>query len=414
MHTLPGGDEIQATVQAVAGEMLPRCPALAEDAAHLIADRVGEIRRAGVEDIVLATCRANTLVAFDYLARGVPLEMFMPSAEVIERTRMLVQRGLPLTAVIRGYRIGANLMTEQWSDAVYAYGPNDRRSVEVAKAGTSYILSCLDLMTERISEEYRNEDERLARERSLSHLEDVRRVLSSSDTDVDNATYRLGYRLSGRHTAIVLRALTNDADAGASLDVAVRELGRATRTPGLTVRVDIRTMWCWLPSPADDHLRIPSPSVPVLVAIGNPAGGLDGFRHSHREALDALRVSEMTAPSTATVTYYRDVDIAAMCSIVPERCHEFVSSELGTLASNDRTTRRIRETLRAFYAANSNFRATAANLGIHHNTVRYRLEQAELAIGRPVGERRLALELALHLAHAIGIVDDEVPRTGIR
>ncbi|WP_196054737.1 PucR family transcriptional regulator [Nocardia aurantiaca] len=414
MHVLPGGDEIQATVQAVAGELVPRCPALAEDATRLITDRVGEARQPGIEDIVLATCRANTLIVLDYLARGVPLEMFTPSAEVVERTRTLVQRGLPLTAVIRGYRIGAHRLTEQWSDAVYAYGPNDRRSVEVAKAGTSYILSWLDLMTERISEEYRNEDERLARERSLSHLEDVRRVLSGPDTDVDNATNRLGYRLSGRHTAIVLRALTNDADAGASLEAAVRELGRATRTPGLTVRVDIRTMWCWLPGPAGDNPRVPPPSVPVLVAIGNPANGLDGFRHSHREALDALRVSEMTAPSTAMVTYYRDVDIAAMCSIVPERCQEFVSSELGTLTSNDRTTRRIRETLMAFYASNSNFRATAANLGIHHNTVRYRLEQAELAIGRPVGERRLALELALHLAHVIGIVDGEIPRASIR
>jgi hypothetical protein len=266
-------------------------------------------------------------------------------------------------------------------------------------------------MTEQMSQEYRSEDERLARERSLSRLEDVRRVLSGPDTDPDEATLRLGYRLSGCHIAIVLRALADDTDAGASLDSAVRELSRATGIPGLAVRVDIRTMWCWLPCPSGERRRVPPPSVPVLVTIGNPASGLEGFRRSHREALDALRVAEMTDHATSAVTDYRDVDIAAMCSIAPERCHEFVRTELGGLTKNDRTTRRIRETLMEFYAANSNFRATAANLGIHHNTVRYRLEQAEHALGRPVGERRLALELALHLADVIGIDGGDGRRT---
>jgi hypothetical protein len=39
-------------------------------------------------------------------------------------------------------------------------------------------------------------------------------------------------------------------------------------------------------------------------------------------------------------------------------------------------------------------------IGVHHNTVRYRLDQTE--IGYPPGEHRLRLELALHLAEHLG------------
>lgn len=404
-------DEVKTTVQAIAVEMLPQFPDIAAAQTKFLAKNIVDARREGIEDIVLRLSLANTSMLLGLLARGVPVDSFTPSPDVVQLTHALVQRGLPLTAVIRGYRLGTHLLVERWADTVQSRGSDDGRSVEVVKAGTSYILDWLDLMTERISEEYRNEDERLVRERSLSRLDAVRAVLSGPDIDVDDATHRLGYRVRGSHIALILRAAGNDPDAGASLDKALRQLSSRTGAAGLSVRVDIRTVWCWLPPQPGAQRPIPPPTAPVLVAIGRPASGIDGFRRSHREALDALRVAEMTDHPLPAVTHYRDVDIAAMCSIVPERCHEFIRIELGELMKDDRTTRRIRETLKEYYAANSNFRATAATLGIHHNTVRYRLEQAEQALGRPVGERRLALELALHLADTIGI-PPEVNRPG--
>jgi DNA-binding PucR family transcriptional regulator len=75
---------------------------------------------------------------------------------------------------------------------------------------------------------------------------------------------------------------------------------------------------------------------------------------------------------------------------------------LGPLGADTDDARRLRETLEAFFEANSNFRATAARLGIHHNTVRYRLEQIERLLDRPIGQQRLHLELALHLAGRLG------------
>lgn len=383
--------------------MLPGLPQVGEQVADYICAHVPEIRRVGVEETVLQTCRANTTMLLDYLVRGVSLDSFVPSAEVLGLTRAVVQQGLPLSATMRGYRVGAQHMAELWADAVGIHGREVTTAVATVKAGTTFILSWLEIILEALAEEYRSEDERLARERSLARVEDVRRVLDDPGADVDAVSTRLGYRLSGRHVALAVRDCTTSADAGASLDTAIRELMRAVgASHPLAVRVDMRTVWCWASVGPATAVRLSPPSTPVLVAVGRPASGVDGFRSSHRQALDGLRVAEIACRAPGTITYYDDVDIAAMCSADLDKCRQFMRTELGALAAPDIATQRQRETLAAFFAANSNYRATAAVLGIHHNTVRYRLEQAQLALGHSLTDRRMALELALHLHSAIG------------
>jgi DNA-binding PucR family transcriptional regulator len=144
------------------------------------------------------------------------------------------------------------------------------------------------------------------------------------------------------------------------------------------------------------------PATPLVAAAGRARRGLAGFRESHREALAGLRVAELAQRGPGTLTRYDQVAVAAVCSADPDSCRAFVRTELGPLAAGDDAARLARATLEAFFAANSNFRATAAKLGVHHNTVRYRLERAEQMLGRPPSERRLALELALHLASRLG------------
>ena len=75
----------------------------------------------------------------------------------------------------------------------------------------------------------------------------------------------------------------------------------------------------------------------------------------------------------------------------------FIAEKLGPLAVETNEARRLRATLKGFFDANSNLRAAGTCLGIHHNTVRYRLERAEALLGRSVREHRLHLEIALQL-----------------
>ena len=56
------------------------------------------------------------------------------------------------------------------------------------------------------------------------------------------------------------------------------------------------------------------------------------------------------------------------------------------------------ETLRAYLDAGGSHGRAAQKLGIHENTVRYRVRQAEEILARPVGPQDLDLRVALSLA----------------
>ena len=75
---------------------------------------------------------------------------------------------------------------------------------------------------------------------------------------------------------------------------------------------------------------------------------------------------------------------------------------LGALAAADEPTARLRETLRVFLQHNGSFKATAEQLTLHKNTVQYRVRRAEEALGHPVDENRLYVELALLAVHWLG------------
>lgn len=385
-----------ACVRTVAAALLPDSLRLGADLATRILAQLPEFARMSAGDLVLASCQANNNALLDGMIRNVPRHALAPTVEVRQLTREFVQRGLTLSTVMRGYRIGAQVWTERWALAVAAHVEPGHDAVAVAQAGTTFVFGWLDEVSERLTEEYRDESERLARERSLAQVQDVRRALSDADLDVAATSARLGYDLTGRHVALVLR------HEGGGADTAVRRLTSAIGgTRALIVRVDTDTTWCWVSSSGPLPKSV-TPAEPLVAAAGRPRRGLAGFRESHREALAGLRVAELARRDLGTLTRYEQVAIAAVCSADPDSCRAFVRTELGALAADDDAARQVRGTLEAFYAANSNFRATAARLGVHHNTVRYRLERAEQILGRPPSERRLALELALHLASRLG------------
>ena len=62
----------------------------------------------------------------------------------------------------------------------------------------------------------------------------------------------------------------------------------------------------------------------------------------------------------------------------------------------------LRDTLRVFLQESGSFKATAERLTLHKNTVQYRVRKAEESLGRPVGEDRLQVELALLASQWLG------------
>jgi hypothetical protein len=392
---------VREAIREVATALLPELPSIGAGTAAYIEAAMPEVAQPGVAEIIEATCHANSSTILDGLLRGVSLDAMAPSPEVIQTTRAVVRRGLTMSDVVRGYQLGSTYWCTRWAEGVKQHCSDASLAVATVSGGTTFILGWLERIVDRLTAEYRDEAERMAREGSFARVADVRQALEDPALDVDAMSRRLAYDLRARHVALVLRHDRDESDA--ALEATARELvGDVTRRP-LVVRVDVDTAWCW--APARKALALRTPKVPVLVGQGRPASGLEGFRRSHHEACEALRVAQLAGRVAGTITPYDQVELAALCSGDAVACRTFVADQLGALAADTDDVRRLRETLEAFFEANSNFRATAARLGVHHNTVRYRLEQIERLLDRPIGQQRLHLELALHLAGRLGDPD---------
>ncbi|MCD5422498.1 helix-turn-helix domain-containing protein [Rhodococcus pyridinivorans] len=384
----------------MATELVPEATAIADGLTAYVAAAMPELKQRDALDLVWASCDANTRALLHALSHGHTLAEMGPSDEVIGSTRAMVQQGLSHDAVTRGYRVGLSYWCERWAQAVERRNLEMSLAVRVAREGTTFLLGWLDLITERISAEYRDEAERLAREGSLARAAYVRGILGDDEFDVSTTDMRLGYDLTGDHRALVL-ARHPDATDSPPLDSTARALaGALTSTGPLVVRVDVDTIWCWIST--RDSRPVPAAQAPVLAGLGRPSTGLDGFRRSHRQACEALRVARLAGSGAGTVVDFGQVEVTALCSSDPAQCRTFVADALGRLAADTDDARRLRETLHVFFECNSNFRAAAARLNVHHNTVRYRLDQAEALLGHPPGEDRLRLELALHLSAHLG------------
>jgi DNA-binding PucR family transcriptional regulator len=80
----------------------------------------------------------------------------------------------------------------------------------------------------------------------------------------------------------------------------------------------------------------------------------------------------------------------------------WVRGTLGALATGDEHHARLRDTLLVFLQTGGSYKTTAERLVLHKNTVQYRIRKAEESIGRPVGENRHNVELALQATHWLG------------
>ena len=175
--------------------------------------------------------------------------------------------------------------------------------VAVIEAITGTMFEYIDWMSQQVVAVYEDERERwLENQNSLRGLR-VREVLAANKTvDVDAATTAIRYPLRWHHLALVMWYPDpgTEGDELARLQRFLRELGEAAGAGAspLFVAADRSCGWGWLPyraAVADAVARVrrfaltrpDSPSV----AIGTMAGGVDGFRRSHREAENARGVA---------------------------------------------------------------------------------------------------------------------------
>lgn len=311
-----------------------------------------------------------------------------PPHDALVWARGLVARGLPIDALLRVYRIGQSGYHEIWQRELLATTGDRDLVLEAIAAMSAFTFTWVDAISIPLVEAY--EDERLRRLRGVDAIrsETIQALLSGTAIDLPVAEARLGYRLGRRHIALIAW-VEPDAPA-AALDTLDERLGAvaavlaASGTRPLVLREEPRVALAWVvpatpPVDATAAGRLLE-GTQVQVAIGGVGTGAAGFRSSHGQARRARRVARLLHLG-GPVTEYPSVAVADLLTQDIAAAREVAATTLGPLAADDANTRRLLSTLRVFLQEGRSYARTSRRLGVHENTVSYRVRRAVALAG---------------------------------
>ncbi|WP_320671106.1 PucR family transcriptional regulator [Patulibacter defluvii] len=365
-----------------------------------------------VDDLTRATREGTDAWLEVLLAREVPREVAIPAATVAV-ARAWVRRNRPVGSLLRAHRLAHGVVVQEMLSQLRAAIDDPQLLGLASETLVELSFGYIDTLSAGITELYLGERARLVRSAELARAEVVEALLREEPVDVDAAERRLGHPLRGHHVALLLWAEGGDPGEEPLSRLEAEAQRIADHLGGgrlLRIAAGGRLLWAWVAAdrPLDD---VPPPppavgpdEVRVHVALGAPAEGPTGFTRSHRDATEARRVAGLAARTPRAVRY-RDVDLLALMTSDADRARRFVETRLGALGEEDDQTRRVRVTLRTFLEERGSHVAAARRLGVHENTVKYRVRRAEALLGRPLGDDPLALSAALRLADLLGAAE---------
>ncbi|MDO8189091.1 helix-turn-helix domain-containing protein [Conexibacter sp. JD483] len=383
------GDRIGLLAGAVTDQIVAGLPLAADE-------ELAEATRRSVAD--------NIWLFASMAAAGIPPERAAPRTLAEEFVRLLARRGIGADTVAASYRLALNGFWEGWTRLLRERVP-PQQLADALDASIRWMLTFVNALSERVIAIHEQERRAWVRSGEAVRAQTIRELLDGVPTDLRLAESRLGYPLDRTHICAVG---WSDPAGEESPDLGLLANALATRlhVRSLTLHVDRETVAVWA-SGYDGHLDRDAladldavAARGVSLAIGRAHPGLDGFRWSYREAMHARRVALLERRPAGAAVRYDQVALQALASADVEQARRFVAWQLGPLAGDDDASRALAETLRAYLLHESNLRAAAAHLGIHHNTVANRLRRAAELLGAPLAERSAELLTALALVDA--------------
>jgi hypothetical protein len=403
-------------VAELATRLVDRQPEAVSVISASLREDVPEFRDEAQLGLFNASVEGNVATALYALRHNIPVERVQAPPTALEHARRIAQLGVPLSVLLRMYRLGQRQFTHLVLGELQDIDIAPEARIAVVDNITETLFAYVDWMSQQLVEAYEEERERwLETHNSLRALQ-VREVLGGrKPLDVDAATTAIRYPLRWHHVALVLwyPAASGDADELGRMQGFVRDLGvgvHAEATP-LFIATDRSSGWAWLPYQGDPmgavegvrrfaRQRADSPSV----TIGSPAAGVKGFRRSHEQADAARIVAQARGDAEPTVLANTDHGLAAVGLVAGnvEQARKWVIDVLGDLAANTDNDARLRETLRVYLSCDSSYKLAAEELVVHFNTVKYRVARALARRGRPITGDRLDVQMALLLCHWYG------------
>lgn len=393
------------------GETLAGINAELDDVARSLTDTIHEHLDELDDELwvdTLHSVRSNLGLLTTMLGEGVEPSRAAPPPEALAYAKEYARRGLPFELLQRAYRTAQAAFSRMWLERLRVTAPGPDAFAESVGFFNDWLFSWIEALERQLTGVYMAERERWVRGSAAARAEQVRAVLDGGALDVADAGRRLGYELRRRHLAYVVwgdDAAPDDGDGsfGEMERIAAAVAEAVGSRSQLAVALG-RHLACWTAlgagaSAADLPARLDGAAggASLRVAAGLPGEGLEGFRRSHRESLLARRAAEALGQSGRCISY-EQVALDVLLTHDVDEARRFARRRLGALAGDGEQSRRVARTLAAFLEEGSSFARTARRLGVHENTVAYRIRRAEELLGHRVAERQLELQVALRLS----------------
>lgn len=397
--------EVEAIVETLSAELDEISAALA-DTIHEHLDELDDDMRTWT----LQSTRANLGVMVTLMREGADPRSVVAPPEAIGYAKEYVVRGLDFVLLQRAYRTAQGVFAGMILERLRGATDDPDHLADAMGFFNAWIFAWIETIERQLTDVYMAEREQWVRGAAAMRAAEVRAILGGAAVDTAAVSQRLGYELERFHVGFVVwneTAEDSPGDAGALFGEMEQVAGAVAESLGARSALTVaqgRHLACWAgrhePQILGD-LRVPRGSGKGLsVAAGTPAHGVEGFVLSHREALLARRVAQLRGDRAARVSF-PDLSLEALMVDDVAAARRFAERELGALAASDDATTRLAATLTVFLEEGGSYVRAARRLGVHTNTVTYRVRRAEELLGHPVTERQLELRVALRLARLV-------------
>lgn len=406
-------DVVDRWAAVVAADLNARLTAETATIQRVLETKITELRGdTQLLELLGASIEGNVDTILHTLQHDIAAEHLEAPAAAMEYARRTAQRGVPVNALIRAYRLGQRTLLDSALKQLERTDLDATLHLAVAHRIVSVVSDYIDWISQQVVDVYERERERWLATRSSLRTVRVRELLSEQGASTALNDADIGYSLNQHHLALILWLPDTGAERINDLEQAshaIAEAAGAVRPP-LFVASDRVSGWAWLPlgeRTGVDQARIrhcvAQRTEALSIATGTVAHGREGFRTSHRRAQLARDIA-LLGSGDRRVTFY-DEPVLPTIALLSKNTDEtalWVEEVLGKLAANTDSAKRLRDTLREFLLRGSSHKAAAEVLNLHYNSVKYRVKKAEEERGSPIGADRLDVELALHACQWLG------------